>query len=127
MINRDNYHDVVSYLTYHTDVLQHDPQSVYLYKSYLRVLLRWADGTPFPQAAAIRPVYPKYVLTLKKEDADYPGQGFSQSFTKRVCGQARHFFKWAQQHLSKRYRLITPEWIETLRPARLPGERRKEH
>jgi integrase len=127
MINRDNYHDVLAYLAYHSDVLQHDPQSVVLYRSYLRVLLRWADETPFPQASMIRPVFPQYVVASGNEDADVPGQGFSQTFVKRVCGQARSFFKWAKQHLPKRYRLITREWIETLRPARLPGEIRKEH
>ncbi len=117
MINRDNYQAVAGYLKYFSEVMQRDRETVKRSRIMLAHLLRWADETPFTQATTIRPVFPKYVS----------GSGLVAVGVKKVCIQARVFFRWIHADNPKRYAELTPAWIETLQPPRMPDEPRKEH
>lgn len=126
MIDHDNYLEVKAFLRYQVEVMQRDARSVDVDWGWLKHLLRWADDTPLPQAKTIRPVFPQYLLTIRRTWRGGPGTPFTRSGIERACLYARMFFEWARLNL-KKYRQIDPAWIQTLRPPRMPIEPRKEH
>ena len=125
MIHRDNYHAVKDYLKYQSEVLQRDLESIKRKWLWLRHLLIWADDHPLTQAAGIRPVYPRYLVTAKsgaKGDKPLATIGVT-----RCCQEARSFFHWARQTDQRQYRDVTAAWVETLYPPRMDVEPRKDH
>ncbi len=124
MIDRGNYLAVKEFLAFQADVMQRDPLTVRNDETWLKHLLQWLDDRAIKDAPDIRPVFPRYMLTVHHRQTGAP---FSARFIKRVCEMARAFFGWLVQTYPKRYATITAAWIQTLQSPRLPDELRKEH
>jgi hypothetical protein len=56
VIVRQNWLDVNSYLDYHARTLLRSPKMIARERNYLCHLLEWAEATPFPNVAEIKPV-----------------------------------------------------------------------
>ena len=72
MIRRENYHLVKKYLAYREEVEHLSPSSVRLEESWLRYALEWAQERPFSQAARIKPPFPTYMLTARRNGKPAP-------------------------------------------------------
>lgn len=121
MIHRQNYLDVHAYLR-HMERKQLDPATVKRARAHLRHLLEWADDTPFPKARSIDPVFPAYLASgrlptspFEKAEKD---KTLSPASILKGLSCTRSFFDFAHDEWPTRYRLITPSWIELLRPPR---------
>ena len=112
MINRSNYLFVCAFLTYYADVLQHDPLTVQNYRGWLKHVLRWADATPFKRASAIRPTFPRYLLTVCRSNH----QPLSPAGIRQICRGARGFFAWLRQTDPGLGRDFSADWLATLQP-----------
>ena len=117
MIIRQNWLDVNSYLDYHEHTLLRSEKTIQRKRNYLRHLLDWADAIPFPVVNAIKPVFPAYLLTVtvhqgKKETS------LSPAGMRRICAEARSFFRWIAVFEHRHYQSVEPLWMETLRPPR---------
>ncbi len=115
MIVRQNWLEVNSYLDYHAHTLLCSPKTIERKRNYLRHLLEWAEATPFPEVAAIKPVFPAYLLVLR---IGATGRPLSPAGMKRICAEARSFFRWIAVFERRRYQAVDPLWMETLRPPR---------
>ncbi len=118
MINHDNYLAVKAYLLFKSEVHQRDPLTIKQMYAHLKLLLCWLDECPLAKSPAQRPVFPRWVAaqTLVHK----PTVKVSPSWVKDVCDTTRAFFKWLQLQAPTTYPAISPLWIETLVPARLP-------
>ena len=123
MINRENYFAVREYLRYQADVLQRDSLTIYNYRVWLKHLLCWADDLHFDKASTIRPVYPRFLLAVRRPD-DSP---LTSKGVKRACLDARMFFEWLLLNHGRRYPSLTPVWIATLQPPKMASEPPKDH
>ena len=125
MINRQNYLGVREYLHYHRDVLQHDPETVRRTKSWLHLLLKWADDTGFDDGPAIRPVFPQYLVSVAR--GDRPVEKLSRGGVSRTCQTARTFFEWLRIAYPRQYSKLSDAWVRTIQPPRMADEPGKEH
>lgn len=119
MINRGNWKVVRDYLKYRGDVDQIAPKSQRQEQSRLRQLLEWADDKPFHKAPSIRPAFPSYVVKARLSGQ---GDALSPVYVGHVIGTAHAFFRWLPKH-KRGYAIITPGWIDTLKPPRMTVER----
>lgn len=103
LINRTNWNETRTYLTYCTEVKQNSPGSIRVIESSLNTLLRWAQDRRLPYVQSLRPTYPQYLV-----DA-----GFSIAYTNKSLAIARQFFHWALEHVSY-YRKLNSDWINSL-------------
>lgn len=117
LINRDNYHDVMTYLRFQEEVKQSDQQTITNYWYRLRHLLEWAQDRRFTEADKIKPTYPAYVDTLRT----YAGRPIAASGFQDICKLARAFFSWAREEYQRPYRNIQKNWILSIRPPRSRG------
>ena len=115
MINRDNYHDVNKYRNYLREVKANSESTLNRRRSQLRHLLEWADAIPLSQAHKIRPRFPTYLEDARNDGRDKPLASSSQ---RANCGVARRFFHWAKRKFPRRYKDITPLWIDSLQGPR---------
>ncbi len=111
MIARKNFLDVQAYLQYLREVKCNVEATVIRRRSQLRHWLEWADGTIFPEAPAIRPIFPVYLRSARNDDSDTP---LAVSARKANCGVVRRFLWWAKREYPRRYRPIQENWIETI-------------
>ena len=125
MINRDNYKAVRRYLTFQTEVMQLDAETIKRKDKHLKHLLRWADEESLTNAPAIRPVFPRYLLDAQRNIAGE--KPLSAVGVKRTCGEARRFFTWAMVTSPKEYDALSEGWVLTLRPIKMPVAPRQEH
>jgi len=95
MIDRHNWKLTKDFVRYRTQVDQLAPSSAKLEKRWLRHLLEWADERPFKEAPKIRPTFPQYLLTARREGEE---GGLSEAYIKKVIGAARRFFEWLSRH-----------------------------
>jgi integrase len=123
VVHRNNYLWVKQYLKYLGEVHGLTTDSVGRYWFHLRHLLLWANSTPLPEAAKVRPTLQQYVNQLPGKN----GQGILASETRsRIVETANRFFSWAKVHLSKEFQRISPAWIDELQ-VHLPEDGEKEH
>lgn len=113
MINRQNWLDVKSFLTYQERIKQCGPDTVRRYRTHLRHVLEWADSRLLTGARSIDPTLPAYLLTVRGEDTHKPLAPSSLAKTLQV---SRQFFDFARREWPTRYKGITESWIETLQP-----------
>jgi integrase len=104
------------------DVKQLEGETVKRTKSFLRHMLEWADETPLPEAARIKPVFPAHLQTARLDGKEKPLSPVTQ---KKTCDYVRLYFIYARRTWPKRYHLISDIWIETIRPARSKGTQSK--
>jgi integrase len=123
MVSRSNYLLVRAFLTHYADVLQHDPLTVQNYRGWLKHVLRWAAETPFGKASAIRPTFPRYLLTVRRSN----GKPLSPAGIRQICRGTRGFFVWLRQTNPMLGRALPEDWLATLQPPAmaepLPAER----
>src|SRR4030042_6672171 len=93
--------------------MQREKRSINVDWEWLKHLLKWADACPLTKAPTIRPVYPQYLLTVRRPGGVALGSGG----VSRACLYARMFFEWAKGNLAK-FRKVSPVWIQTIRPDR---------
>lgn len=111
MILRQNWTDVRGYLRYCQRDLQLTDSTLDKIDGHLRHLLEWADDVTLPSARAIDPVFPAYAVRLN----------LAPPTLEKTLGAARKFFEFARLNYGTRYRLITPSWLDLLRPPRGHG------
>lgn len=115
MINRENWLDVKEYLDYLDNVRQADPKTVSRVRTLLRYLLEWAGDKPFPRAAENRQVFPAYLTKTRNDGA---AGVLAPATMKKTCEYTRNFFDYIRRAHLRRYRSISPTWIDTIRPPR---------
>jgi integrase len=121
MINRGNWKLTKVYLQYRVEVDQIGRGSASLEKRWLHHLLEWADDKSFREAESIRPSFPVYLLSARRDGKE--GQ-LSPEYVRKVVGSARRFFKWLAVH-RRGYKSGSAAWLETLRVPKMtvePGE-----
>ncbi|MAT45376.1 MAG: hypothetical protein CL609_23855 [Anaerolineaceae bacterium] len=118
MINRKNYADVLYYLDYSRRVLQLADASIHNIRGYLRHLLEWADERSFDSAKEIDPSFPVYLLSARNSGGE--GQ-LAPSTMKKTCEYARRFFDFCRNEWPKKYKNLSLNWIDTIRPPRSKG------
>jgi integrase len=118
MINRSNWKLVKAFIAYRVQVGQLAPSSAKLEKRWLLHLLEWADERPFGDAPEIRPSFPQYLLTARRDDQE--GR-LSEAYIKKVIGAAQRFFQWLSRH-RRDCRTVGGIWLDTVRPPRMAGE-----
>lgn len=111
MIDRQNYADVQAHLTYRDEVFRDAPGTRDGRWSALRTLLIWADDTLLSDAPQVRPTFPTYLA----------GQDLAQSTVDGMMAVVRTYFRWAMVAHKRRYRAISPLWLETLQPPTVPS------
>jgi site-specific recombinase XerC len=122
MINRSNWKLTKKYLEYRVEVDQLAESSVKVEKRSLRHLLDWMQETPFKKARDIRPTFPQYMLTARRDGEE--GR-LSGEYIRKVIGITRGFFDWLSRHRSG-YRKLGGPWLDTLRAPKMI-ERPTEH
>jgi integrase len=115
MINRQNWLDVRAYVHYIERVRQNAPESVDRNRRHLRHVLEWADETLLARARSLDPTLPAYLLTARADGQDIP---LAPASISKCLSVARQFFGWARLEWPRRYRTISPSWIELLQPPR---------
>jgi len=123
MINRANYLDVKNFVAYLATKPTVKPTTVKRYWSLLRHLLEWADETLFPMAHQLNLTFPVYLtqVGVSRPRTDGKTGPLALETQRHACSVARLFFEWAIAYDIKRYRTITPLWLESLRPLRCKG------
>lgn len=109
MINRQNYHDVKKYLHYLQDVRRNKRATLKRRRSQLRHLLEWADEAPLSEAHELQPTFPSYLESARNDGRDVP---LAPSTRKATCGTVQRFFHWARLRHPRRYREVSPAWID---------------
>ncbi len=122
MIIRANWKLVMEYLQFRQEVHQISHSSIRLEKTYLYNVLEWADNRSFEQASKVRPSFPEYMLSARKDGS---GSQLSPSYITKIISAGRRFFGWLRVHKSG-FRQITSAWLDTLKPPRMTIEP-KEH
>jgi integrase len=116
MINRRNHDDVQAHLAYRATTFSEAPGTRDNRWSALQTLLEWADMTLLSAGPVIRPGYPEYLSTLR-----YKGTLLAQSTVEGKVAVTRTFYRWAVLAYPRRYRQVTPLWIDTLRAPEMPS------
>lgn len=113
MIYRANYFRAKEHVTYLSEVMQLNPNSVGRYWSCLKHLLTWADAVPFSQVAEIRPTFSSYLASMAKGEAESATLGGMTA--KKILQTAKRFFKWLKTTYPLDYRHLPAAWIDGLR------------
>ena len=113
MINRQNYHDIKSYLDYMENIQQAEKSTLKRAWSHLRHLLEWADEKPFPRSPSITPTFPTYLVNYVSN-----GKKLAPSTIVKCLTQARQFYAYAKTAWQSRYKTISDTWIASLKPNR---------
>jgi hypothetical protein len=127
MINRRNWKDVQEHLDYRADVHRDAESTQVTRRSSLRLLLRWADATLLGEAPGIRPTLPVWLARQPGRDARMPAQSagspaatkhpvrrLAPSTQENVLSTVRVFYRWALIAHPRRYRQVTPLWLDSL-------------
>lgn len=113
MIDRSNWKLTRAYLAFRIEVDQIGKGSARLEEDWLRHLLEWAKDKPFARAPHIRPAFPTYLLNARLDGKAKP---LSRLYVLKVIGTARRFFSWLTRHRLGFSKIITPAWLDTLKP-----------
>src|SRR5687767_4668137 len=103
------------YLDYRLQVDQITKGSLNKEKTHLRYLLQWANDKSFSQAASIRPTFPDYMLSTRRDGEQGKRPGV---YVKKALATARLFFTWLSDN-ELGYRCIKQVWIKTVKAKRL--------
>jgi len=114
MIHRQNWLDVRNYIEYQKYIGQVNPRTADAQYFRLVHLLEWAQETPFPRAARIRPAFPGYVEALRTAK----GEPYSAGHLAGVFKTCRAFLLWAKYEYAARYRSLELNWIKSVRASR---------
>ena len=120
MINRENWKAVNKYLKYRSEVDQISDESKRLEKGWLLHLLLWSQEEYFSEAPKIRPTFPEFILNSRIDGKERP---LSQAFIRKSISSSRRFLRWLSIH-EQGYGKITPAWLDTIKPPRMPEKLR---
>jgi len=120
MINRENWKAVNKYLKYRSEVDQISDDSKRLEKGWLLHLLVWSEENSFTEAPKLRPTFPEFILDSRLDGKEKP---LSQSFVRKSISSSRRFLRWLSIH-EQGYGKITPAWLDTIKPPRMPKKLR---
>ncbi len=115
MVNRRNYLWTKAYLNYLLEDMQLADKSVNRYRFYLRHLLLWADEVLFSNAPSIRPAFPSYLASVRR---DGKAETLAPTTLKKIVNTAKRFFVWLKMTFPTQCRPLTKAWIDALRPPR---------
>lgn len=118
MINRANYNEVQEYMLFKMEIKKNGDGSGVVQRGRMWHLLEWADEKSMVQANRIKPGYSDYLEGLLTDQ----GKPLAGSTLAGICKTAREFFRWAKRSHAGRYRMISDDWIESLRPGRERSE-----
>lgn len=115
--------DVQLFLKYRAEVDYLSRGSLRFEESLLIHLLEWAQETKLALAPRLRPTFPEYVLSSRRDlrSKDI----LSAAYSSKAIATAKRFFSWAIKHRTG-YRRLQAEWVETLKLPPL-AEKPKEH
>jgi integrase len=122
----DNLIDIEKFLNFREKVFQNKPDTLRVRRHELHHLISWAADRPFPDVSSIEISFPVYLLTARNDGKNIP---LSPASLAKICDGARLFFDWAKREEPDRYRQISENWIQSLRPRRASGmqSRLKKH
>jgi len=120
MISRKNWKAVRKYIEYRTAVDQLQERSIEQDWIRLRHLLIWADEKDFSLAPTIRPTFPEYIKSRKKEKN---GEALSPEYAKKIVRTAKNFFLWLRMNCSG-YSALKDSWLATLKLQRMNDKTR---
>lgn len=109
MIDRQNYVDVCEYLRYHERILQNKKATLTTYENQLRIVLKWADETPFPEFYKKKRTFPAYLTERINEGA------ISESWSADICALFRDFLRFFTVEDKARYGAIKQSQIDSIR------------
>ena len=115
LINRKNYQKTRDFLEYRRRVLQNDHNTVRGYRLSMNYLLEWAGETPFVDAMKIEMTYPEY-LTRPGARKDGKEGRLSPAHIDKITSHARLFFEWLKRSRPSKYRRLSINWVESIRP-----------
>lgn len=121
MITRSNWKLTKAYLEYRENIDQLSGGSLKIEVSYIRLILTWADNTPFIKIYSKRPSLPEYLQRTRSVTNE--GQN-SHIYNKKILAAARRFFTWLSENHAE-YKIIKNAWINSLKPKRIEKEPKK--
>jgi integrase len=110
-------------LRYRAEVDYLNRGSLRFEESLIIHLLEWAQSSRLTTAPRIRPTFPEYVLTARRDLRS--SDNLSSVYALKAVATAKRYFGWAIKH-KLGYKAIPSGWLETLKLPPLPEEP-KEH
>lgn len=114
MIHRQNWLDVRAYINYQLTIGQVNPKTADAQYFRLVHLLKWAQETPLPRAAKIKPSFPSYVENLRTAK----GELYSAGHLAGIYKTCRAMLMWAKYEYAARYKALELNWIKSVRASR---------
>ncbi|OQA22707.1 MAG: site-specific tyrosine recombinase XerC [Chloroflexi bacterium ADurb.Bin360] len=120
LINRNNYHDILAYLSHCERVRHNGAETVKRKRGLLRHLLEWARDTPFPEAPGIPSHFANYLDSIGQNGqsrSDDKSGPLSPETKKKALEESIRLFKFYLRKDPQRYksRIITDEWLASLK------------
>ncbi len=115
MVNRQNYLWTKAFLTHLRDVTQLNKDSITRYWFYVRHLLLWADETFLSEIERLRPTFPAYIVAKRESD-----EAYSQATVRKILQVSRRLLLWAKRTYPNEFRSLSSNWLDTMRPPRVP-------
>lgn len=115
MIDKKNWRLAEKYLDYRYEVDQIAKGSLKRERVYIRHLIEWAQDKPFHRAMGIRPTFPEYMLSARRDGKD---KQLSAGYIKKTLAAAQLFFIWLTDNEAG-YKQIKRSWIKTIKNKRL--------
>lgn len=120
MINRRNWELTKEYLDYREEVDQLSAGSLRVETTHIRHILEWAGERSFRFSSDIRPTLPEYMLSARRDGQE---EQLSRGYVSRTLSVARRFFAWLLEN-SWDQKYVQRSWLKTLRPPRMPANRK---
>jgi integrase/recombinase XerD len=112
LINRDNYIDALDYLDYQDRIEQCCQDTLKRKWAYMRHFLEYACGNSFISLEELNLTFPNYLESARNDNIS---SHLSPVTIRRTLLEIRDFFRWAMLYKRKKYKKVSPTWLNTLR------------
>ncbi len=126
LINRYNFLLFNEFLKYLLEVRHLSENSVYRYKSYLKMLLLWAVDIPLSYAHTIKKSFSIYLHEMSSKSGRAKSGLLALETQRKVIITSRMFFRWAKDYHEKEFKQLPAYWVNDLRPQKISSNQ-KEH
>ena len=120
---RKNWTLVQKYLVDRKEIDNLDDRSIRNEETWLEFVLDWAGAKHFYDAPKIRPTFPVYMLTARRDGGEEP---LSPEYVKKVIRATKRFFKWLWMG-PKGYKTLDANYCETLQVPRMTSLQELKH
>jgi integrase/recombinase XerD len=112
LINRENYIDALDYLDYQDRIEQCCQDTLKRKWAYMRHFLEYACGNSFIDLENLNLTFPNYLESARNDNIS---SHLSPVTIRRTLLEIRDFFRWAMLYKRKKYKKVSPTWLNTLR------------